>query len=218
MGRKRRLDNESITKVLDCLEELYPDAGPELDYTNPFELLIATILSAQCTDIRVNIVTAKLFIKLPTAEASLDITLDELSKIIKSCGLYKIKAKNIMATCKILIDEYGGSVPSTLEKLVELPGVGRKTANVVLSNAFDTPAIAVDTHVLRVSNRLGVANSKTPEKTEIQLMKRIKEERWSKSHHLFIFHGRRVCKARKPDCENCKLIDYCLHYSYNITN
>jgi len=216
MGKKRRLDKNTILEVIDSLDEMYPDAGPELDFTNSFELLIATILSAQCTDVRVNIVTAKLFSELPKPEDYLDVTVEEVSNIIKSCGLYKSKAKNILSTCRILVEQYGSNVPGTLEKLVELPGVGRKTANVVLSNAFNVPAIAVDTHVLRVSNRLGVANAKTPEKTEIQLMDRIPRDRWSKSHHLFIFHGRRACKARKPECEKCKLNDYCLYYKYNV--
>lgn len=218
MGRKRRLDKETIATVLTELHRLYPDAGPELNFTNPFELLIATILSAQCTDVRVNIVTEKLFAKYPTAKDYLSISEEELGKEIKSCGLYQSKAKNILKTCRILVEDWESVIPNTREALVELPGVGRKTANVVLSNAFDVPAIAVDTHVFRVSNRLGIANAKTVEKTEIQLMDRIPEHMWSQGHHLFIFHGRRVCKSRKPDCSNCTLNEMCLYFKYEVNN
>lgn len=216
MGRKRRLDNATIKHVLDDLETLYPDAGPELEFTNPFELLIATILSAQCTDVRVNIVTRELFRKWPKPEDYLDMSAEELGKEIKSCGLYQSKSKNILETCRMLVENHQSNIPQTREQLIELPGVGRKTANVVLSNAFEVPAIAVDTHVFRVSNRIGVANAKNVDKTEQQLMDRIPKERWSKSHHLFIFHGRRVCKSRKPECGNCPLTDRCLYYRYEI--
>ncbi len=154
------LDKKEINKVIDLLLELYPDAKAELNFTNPFELLIATILSAQCTDVRVNKTTDSLFKDLKTPEDYLKLTEEELGKRIYSCGFYKTKSKNILETCRILIEKHNGKVPETIEELMELPGVGRKTANVVVSNAFGTPAIAVDTHVFRVSNRIGLSNSK----------------------------------------------------------
>ena len=206
-----------INKILDKLEETYPDAKCELNYTTPFELLIATILSAQCTDIRVNIVTDKLFKKYNTAKDFNKLSVDEISEEIKSCGLYKSKSQKIKQTSKILCELYNGEVPNTLEELVKLPGVGRKTAGVVLSNAFGQDAIAVDTHVFRVSNRIGIVNTSTPEKTEFALMEAIPKKRWSKSHHLMIFHGRRICKARKPECSNCTIKDMC-NYFENIDN
>lgn len=208
---------KDINKILDKLEETYPDAKCELNYTTPFELLIATILSAQCTDIRVNIVTEKLFKKYNTAKDFNKLSVDEISEEIKSCGLYKSKSQKIKQTSKILCELYNGDVPNTLEELVKLPGVGRKTAGVVLSNAFGQDAIAVDTHVFRVSNRIGIVNTSTPEKTEFALMEAIPKKRWSKSHHLMIFHGRRVCKARKPECSNCTIKDMC-NYFENIDN
>lgn len=208
---------KDINKILDKLEETYPDAKCELNYTTPFELLIATILSAQCTDIRVNIVTEKLFKKYNTAKDFNKLSVDEISEEIKSCGLYKSKSQKIKQTSKILCELYNGDVPNTLEELVKLPGVGRKTAGVVLSNAFGQDAIAVDTHVFRVSNRIGIVNTSTPEKTEFALMEAIPKKRWSKSHHLMIFHGRKVCKARKPECSNCTIKDMC-NYFENIDN
>lgn len=208
---------KDINKILDKLEETYPDAKCELNYTTPFELLIATILSAQCTDIRVNIVTDKLFKKYNTAKDFNKLSVDEISEEIKSCGLYKSKSQKIKQTSKILCELYNGDVPNTLEELVKLPGVGRKTAGVVLSNAFGQDAIAVDTHVFRVSNRIGIVNTSTPEKTEFALMEAIPKKRWSKSHHLMIFHGRRICKARKPECSNCTIKDMC-NYFENIDN
>lgn len=209
---KELLSKAKAVQVLDRLENLYPDAGPELAFNNLFELLIATILSAQCTDVRVNLVTAELFSEYNTPEKILELSVDELGSRIKTCGLYISKAANINGTCRLLLEKYGGQVPGTLEELIALPGVGRKTANVVLSNGFGVPAIAVDTHVFRVSNRIGLAAAETVEKTEQQLMKIIPKARWSHSHHLLIFHGRRCCKARKPECERCSLIDYCRYY------
>lgn len=209
---KALLSKVKSVQVLDALEILYPDAGPELNYKNLFELLIATILSAQCTDIRVNLVTAELFREYSTPEAILSLSVEELGKRIKTCGLYVSKAANINATCRILLKKHGGEVPGTMEELMALPGVGRKTANVVLSNGFGVPAIAVDTHVFRVANRIGLANSDTVEKTEQQLMHSLPKSRWSHSHHLLIFHGRRCCKARKPECERCPLVGWCRYF------
>lgn len=203
---------KDVNKILDKLEDIYPDAKCELNYTTPFELLIATILSAQCTDVRVNIVTDKLFKKYNTAQEFNKLSLDEISNEIKTCGLYKSKSEKIKQTSKILCELYNGEVPDTLEELVKLPGVGRKTAGVVLSNAFGQDAIAVDTHVFRVANRIGIVNTSTPEKTEFALMKAIPKNRWSKSHHLMIFHGRRICKARNPECSICPIKDMCSYF------
>jgi endonuclease-3 len=213
---KKVLTKEEIKKVIDILTELYPDAKAELNYSNPFELLIATILSAQCTDVQVNKTTAKLFKELKTPEDYLKLTEEELGEKIRSCGFYKTKSKNILGTCKLLIEKFNGEVPSSLEELITLPGVGRKTANVVLSNAFSTPAIAVDTHVFRVSNRIGLADSNNVLDTEKDLMDNIDRDMWSKAHHLLIFHGRRVCKARRPLCGKCPLKDYCFYYKEEI--
>lgn len=204
---------EKINKILDDLDSLYPNAKAGLDFTTPFELLIATILSAQCTDVRVNKVTAVLFKEHNTPKAILGLGVDGLTKYIKSCGLYKTKSKNIINTCNVLYHDYDSKVPDTIEELMKLPGVGRKTANVVVSNAFGTPAIAVDTHVFRVTNRIGIVNEKDVLSTEISLMKVIPKDRWSKSHHLFIWHGRNLCKARNPKCEECILNDRCKFYN-----
>lgn len=209
---KKQISKAKAIQVLDRLEALYPDAKPELDFTNRFELLIATILSAQCTDVRVNLVTAELFKEFNTPEAMLTLSVEELGNRIKSCGLHTMKAPNILGTCRLLIEMHGGEVPGTMEALTSLPGVGRKTANVVLSNGFGVPAIAVDTHVQRVSNRIGLAASESVEKTEQQLMKIIPKSRWSHSHHLLIFHGRRCCSARKPACERCPLVGICIYF------
>jgi len=208
MKRKNK-SKKDIKIILDKLEEMYPDAECELNYNTPFELLIATILSAQCTDVRVNKVTSEMFKKYNTPDDFANLSLDEISEEIKTCGLYKSKSQKIKDTSTQLCENYGGEVPDTLEDLIKLPGVGRKTAGVVLSNAFGQPAIAVDTHVFRVSNRIGIVDEPTPEKTEFALMKAIPKDRWSKSHHTLIFHGRRMCKARKPECENCNITEYC---------
>ncbi len=213
---KKTLSKKDIKIVLEKLMERFPDARAELDFTNSFELLIATILSAQCTDVQVNKTTQVLFKELKTPEDYIKFSEDELGKKIKSCGFYKTKSKNILATCNLLIENYNGQVPSTMEELVTLPGVGRKTANVVLSNAFDTPAIAVDTHVFRVANRIGLANSTNVLDTEKDLMDNIERDMWSKAHHLLIFHGRRICKARKPLCDICPITNYCFYYKKEI--
>lgn len=210
---KKMLKKEEIKEVLDILLELYPDARAELDHSNPFELLVATILSAQCTDVRVNKITKDLFARVKTPQDYIDLGQEELGKIIYSCGFYRVKSENIIKTCKILRDDYDNKVPETIEELMTLPGVGRKTANVVASNAFGVPAIAVDTHVFRVSNRIGLADSDNVERTEKDLMKNIDRDMWTKGHHLLIFHGRRVCKARSPQCEECKVRSYCLDYN-----
>lgn len=201
--------------VIRGLAEAHPDARPELNFTNPFELLIATMLSAQCTDRQVNKCTPALFRDHPNAESISRMTPEEIALYIKPCGFYNTKGKNIIAACRELVEKYGGEVPYDREALEALPGVGRKTANVVLSNAFGVPAIAVDTHVFRVSNRLGLAEAKTVEETEKQLMQAIPKELWSMMHHYIIFHGRRVCSAKKPNCAECTLKDLCRYYKEN---
>ena len=212
----RKKTKKEVNEILDLLSELHPNAHCELVHSSPFELLIATILSAQCTDVRVNIVTEELFKKYNTPKDFKNLSIEEIEKEIKTCGLYKSKAKKIKETSSILVDKYNSELPDTLEELITLPGVGRKTAGVVLSNAFGIPAIAVDTHVFRVSNRIGIVKEKTPEKTEFALMKAIEKERWTHSHHLLIFHGRRICKARKPECENCNIREYCNYYKTDV--
>ncbi len=209
---KKMLSKEEIKIVLEKLMERFPDAKAELNFTNPFELLIATILSAQCTDVQVNKTTSTLFKELKTPQDYIELSEEKLGGKIRSCGFYKTKSKNILETCKLLIENYDSQVPDTMEELTTLPGVGRKTANVVLSNAFNTPAIAVDTHVFRVANRIGLANSTNVLDTEKDLMDNIEREMWSKAHHLLIFHGRRICKARKPLCDICPITDYCFYY------
>ena len=209
---EKMLSKEEIKEVINIILKTYPDATVELEHSSTFELLIATILSAQCTDVRVNKITRELFKDYNTPEDFIQLTEKELGEKIRSCGFYKVKSKNILATSRKIIEEFNGQVPDTMEELITLPGVGRKTANVVLSNAFGVPAIAVDTHVFRVSNRIGLANSKNVLDTEKDLMDNIDKNMWSKAHHLLIFHGRRVCKARSPLCNECPLTNYCLYY------
>jgi endonuclease-3 len=197
--------------ILAELARLYPDPRPELHFTSPYETLVATILSAQCTDKQVNKVTPAVFAAFPDAAAMAATTPEILHPMVKSCG-FKIKADNIVMACRELVARYGGQVPGTMEELTKLPGVGRKTANVVLANAFGVPAIAVDTHVFRVSNRLGLVTAKTVEETEKQLQKAIPKKDWRDAHHWLIFHGRRVCHAQRPECEACTLKEMCRYY------
>ncbi|WPC42151.1 endonuclease III [Clostridium sp. JS66] len=211
------MNKKNINKILETLSKTYPDAKCALNFKSPYELLISTILSAQCTDVRVNMVTEKLYEKYNTPEAMITLTEEELSEKIRSCGFYKNKSKNILGATKAIL-ENGGKVPETMEELLKLPGVGRKTANVVLSNAFGVPAIAVDTHVFRVSNRLGIANGDTPEQVEKGLMKNVPRDMWSDTHHYLIWHGRLICKSRKPDCEKCPLAPYCEYFSGGDTS
>lgn len=204
------LNLKEIRYCLDVMEEMFPDAQCELRHDNSFELLIAVLLSAQCTDVLVNKVTKSLFKKYQTPEDYLAVTNEELQQDIRSIGLYRNKAKNIQKLCQTLIDEYDGEVPRTKKELVKLAGVGRKTANVVLSVAFDVPAIAVDTHVERVAKRLGICRWKDSVlEVEKTLMKKIPESEWSVSHHRLIFFGRYHCKARNPHCEECPLLELC---------
>ena len=196
-------------KALAELANLYPDAKPALHYTSAYELLVAVILSAQCTDERVNKVTAVLFEKYSTPQAMITLSQTELEKYIFSCGFYRMKAEHILSASKDILEKFHGEVPGTIEDLTSLAGVGKKTANVVYSVAFGGDAIAVDTHVFRVSNRLGLAKGKTPLAVEDGLCKAIPKSDWAKAHHWLIYHGRRVCHSRKPDCEHCSLACLC---------
>ena len=196
-------------EMLAILEDTYKDTKSALNFNNPFELLIAVILSAQCTDKRVNVTTARLFAKANTPEAILNMGVENLENEIRDCGLFRNKAKNIIATCHKLCSDYNGQVPSGFDELLKLPGVGRKTANVVSSIAFNRPAIAVDTHVFRVSNRLRLAEGATPNEVEKGLQKAIPMEKWSDAHHWLIWHGRKICRARKPLCGECPLKELC---------
>lgn len=198
-----------IGNILGILEQEYGQVESGLRFENPFQLLVAVILSAQCTDVRVNNVTKRLFANYKTPEDFASLSQEELEKEIRECGLFRNKAQNIRKTAAILQHELGCQVPSTREELMALPGVGRKSANVILSHAFGQDALAVDTHVFRVSHRLGLANGKTPLATEEQLLEIIPREKWSQAHQWLIRHGRRVCRARKPRCEVCILGEYC---------
>ena len=199
-------------EILRELEALYPDAVPALHFASPYELLVAVMLSAQCTDERVNKVTAVLFRKYNTPEKMLTLTQEELEKYIYSCGFYHNKAAHILSASRDILERFGGEVPSTQEELCTLAGVGRKTANVVYAFAFGGDAIAVDTHVFRVANRLGLAEGNTPEKVEAGLCAVIPKEKWSKAHHWLIYHGRRVCHSQKPDCAHCTLAPFCKEF------
>ena len=204
---------DNTKEILSGLAALYPDAQPALHFKTPYELLVAVILSAQCTDERVNKVTAVLFAKYDTPEKMLTLTQEELEKYIFSCGFYHNKAAHILSATRDILNKFGGEVPSTLGELKTLAGVGQKTANVVYAVAFGGDAIAVDTHVFRVSNRLGIAEGNTPAKVEEGLCKAIPKELWSKAHHYLIYHGRRVCHSQRPDCAGCTLKDYCKFFS-----
>lgn len=203
------VEQKRIKKVLGLLKKEYPNTKPQLDYNNPFELLIATILSAQCTDAMVNIVTKDLFKQYPNPYDYVKAEVEEIEKMIFSTGFYKQKTKSIKACCKILVDKYNSKVPQNFELLTELPGVGRKTASVVAGHAFNIPAIAVDTHVKRITNLLGIVSSTNPEKIEAELKNIIPKKDWVNSTHWFINHGRNICIARRPKCDKCLLSRYC---------
>ncbi|MCT8975876.1 endonuclease III [Clostridium sp. CX1] len=203
------MKKENIEEVVKILSETYPEAKCALNFNSPYELLVSTILSAQCTDVRVNQVTEELYKEYNTPEKVISLTEEELGEKIRSCGFYKNKSKNILGATRTILKEHNGEVPNTMEELIKLPGVGRKTANVVLSNAFGVPAIAVDTHVFRVSNRLGISKGNTPDAVEKGLMENIPRDMWSDTHHYLIWHGRQICKARRPNCDNCPVAPYC---------
>lgn len=200
---------EKVGPILELLAQHYPEAHVTLDFANPLEMLIATILSAQCTDVRVNQVTPALFKKYPNPADYARAPVEELEEMIRPTGFFRNKAKSIKALCQTLGADYGGEVPASLEELVKLPGIGRKTANVVLGNAFGIPGIVVDTHLGRVSQRLGLTKQKDPVKIEFDLMPLIPQERWVKFSHQMIWHGRQICDSRKPKCTQCPLLSYC---------
>ncbi len=209
----RKSKREAILKIL---EDTYSGTKTALNYNSPFELLIAVILSAQCTDERVNKITARLFPKFDTPEKMGALSQEEMEEQIRDCGLYHAKAKNILATCHMLVQEFDSKIPDNITTLMKLPGVGKKTANVVASIIYNVPAIAVDTHVFRVSHRLGLAKGADPLATEKELQKIIPMEKWSDAHHWFIWHGRKICKARKPLCTECAVLAECPYKEKNM--
>ncbi|HHU43590.1 MAG: endonuclease III [Bacillota bacterium] len=210
------MNTKEMDKIFKGLSLMHPEARCELNHKTPFELLVAVILSAQCTDIRVNMITDKLFKVYNTPYQFAELTLQELKPYIYSCGFYNNKGKNIISMSKALVKKHNGKVPDTMEELTALDGVGRKTASVVLSVAFNKPAMPVDTHVFRVSRRLGIARSSTADGVEKELMNIIEKNNWHDFHHYLIFHGRYICKARKPECHRCNLTDYCDFYKQRI--
>ncbi len=204
---------ERYRLVIDRFEQMMPEAQTELHYDNPYQLLVAVILSAQCTDKRVNIITPPLFERFPTPEALAEASRDEVFELIKSCSYPNNKTTSLLGMARRLVDEFGGSIPDSIDDLMSLPGVGRKTANVILSVIFDKPAMAVDTHVFRVAERIGLTtNSRNPLTTERELTNNIPAEKLARAHHWLILHGRYVCKARKPLCDECALTEYCRYY------
>ena len=205
------MNTKDKQQALACLQTLYPDAKPALHYTTAYELLVAVILSAQCTDERVNKVTAVLFERYNTPEQMVTLSQAELERYIFSCGFYRMKAEHILSASRDILEKYNGEVPNTVETLMRLAGVGKKTANVVYAVAFGGDAIAVDTHVFRVSNRLGLAKGKTPLEVEAGLQKAIPKNDWSKAHHWLIWHGRKVCHSQKPACDACPLSTICAY-------
>ena len=203
------MKKDDIIRILDLLEETYPDAECALDHVNVFQLLVAVVLSAQTTDKSVNRVTPELFRRYPDAKALSEASQEDVGEIIRTIGMYRTKSRNIINLAKELCRLYDGEVPADYDSLVDLPGVGRKTANVVLSVGFGQQRIAVDTHVFRVSNRLGLVHEKDVLKTELALMECIPENRWSRTHHSLIFHGRNICDAKKPKCKECPVAELC---------
>jgi endonuclease III len=206
---ERQSNQKKIKEMIKILSKEIPDSRIALKFSNPFELLIATILSAQCTDVKVNQVTADLFKKYRSVKDYAEVTLTELEEDIRPTGFYRNKAKSIQKCCRELVARFDGKVPQTLEQLVTLPGIGRKTANVILGNAFDVPGIAVDTHVQRVSQRIGLTKNEDPVKIEIDLMKIVPQEEWTHFSNLLIWHGRKTCIARKPLCQACPIRKLC---------
>ena len=207
-----RSKSDRVKKIIAILKEEYPDAGPRLRFSNPLELLIAGILAAQCTDDKVNEVTETLFRKYRTANDYANADLDELMNEIYSTGTFRRKAEAIKKCCKAIVVEYKGDVPNTMEELVSLPGVGRKTANMVLADAFGVPGIIMDTHVIRLSQRIGLSDKKMPDKIEKDLLEIVPKKDMTIFSHLLAFHGRKICLARKPKCDHCKINKLCDYY------
>lgn len=200
---------QKALKIAELLEKMYPDAACSLEYKDPLQLMIATILAAQCTDARVNIVTKDLFRKYRNAKEFAAADPEQLEQDIKSTGFYHNKAKNIIAACKMIISDFGGKVPSNMEDLLKLPGVGRKTANLILNDSFGVPGVVIDTHAKRLTNRMGLTDNEDPEKIEYDLMKLLPSEKWGSFCHQLVFHGRALCDARKPRCGECAVLPYC---------
>lgn len=207
------MKKENVIEMLEILKKTYPDAKCSLDFSTPFEMLIAVILSAQCTDERVNKTTPSIFKKYNTPQDFANIDIKELENLIHPCGFYKNKAKSIKETSKILIDRFNSQVPQTMEELMSLPGVGRKTANVVMLEAFNNPqGIAVDTHCKRLANRIGLSSKKDPEKIEKDLINLFPKEFYKDANHILIWHGRNLCTARNPKCSECPINNFCKFY------
>lgn len=206
---------EKIIGIITAFDKLYPEAQCSIEYNSPLQLLISTQLSAQCTDTRVNLVAKSLYSKYNIAEDFAKADAKELEEDIRSTGFYRNKTKNIIACCKILVDKYNGKIPDTMDELLELPGVGRKTANLVLYEVYGIQGIVVDTHAKRLSNRIGLTKNDDPEKIEYDLQRIVPKSRWSDFCHQLVYHGRKVCKARKPDCGNCEIMLFCNYYSKN---
>lgn len=213
VSKKEQKEQQRIAEILHRLAGEYPDATCALHHQNPYQLLVATILSAQCTDTRVNMVTPGLFTKYPTPQAMAKANQSELEKMIQSTGFFRNKAKSLMGACQLLVEQFGGRVPRAMEDLLQLPGVARKTANVVLGTAYDIPSgIVVDTHVRRVTQRLGLTSENDPKKIERELMEKIPRDRWIDFAHRLIHHGRRICRAQRPKNQDCVLNDLCPYY------
>ena len=208
------MKKDKIINIIEILRKTYPDAKCSLDFNTPFELLIAVILSAQCTDDRVNKTTPAIFEKYKTPKDFANIDIEELENLVHPCGFYKTKAKNIKATSQIILEKYNGRVPDNMDELMSLPGVGRKTANVVMLEAFNKPqGIAVDTHCKRISNKIGFSKEHEPEKIEKDLLKLIPKEYFKDVNHIFIWHGRNICTARSPKCSNCPIKEFCNEFN-----
>lgn len=210
------MNKKDAVKIVETLKEMYPDAKCSLDFSTPFQMLVSVVLSAQCTDERVNKTTPSIFSKYSTPQDFADMDIELLEELIHPCGFYKTKAKNLKRTAQILVEKYNGIVPNNMEDLMSLPGVGRKSANVIMLEAFDLPqGIAVDTHCKRIANRLGFSSESDPAKIEQDLLKVIPKEYYKDVNHIFIWHGRNVCTSQKPKCDSCKLQQYCKFYKSN---
>lgn len=208
---------KDIKQIINKLKEKYPEATCSLDFSNPFQMAISVLLSAQCTDKRVNIVTKDFFKVAPNSKEMAKLTIEDIEKYIQTCGLYKNKAKNIYKLTQKIESEYNGIIPEDIDKLMELPGIGRKSANVIMLEAFSNPqGVAIDTHAGRICNRIGISNNKDPNKIEQDLLKLLDKEDYYDANHLFVWHGRYTCKARKPECINCNIQKYCKYYNEEV--